>query len=111
MVGKWKSDVSKTMDGSEYFGFKCKGTIEYLSNGKYNSQQCDWDETGEWKFSENKDLIIHYNINNKYWKKELGTDKLFRSEGPILSVSETELVTVVLDEIEGEIRCYYKRIK
>ena len=64
MVGKWKSDVSKTMDGSEYFGFKCKGTIEYLSNGEYNSQQCDWDETGEWKFSENKDFMETKSFEN-----------------------------------------------
>ena len=111
IVGKWVSKINKTEDGKEYLGMKCKDTIQYFQNGNYNSQQCDWSETGKWKFSENKDLIIHYEIDNEYWKKELETDKLFRSEGPILSVTETELVTVTYGELEGEIRCYYIKLE
>ena len=111
IVGKWVSKINKTEDGKEYFGMKCKDTIQYFQNGNYSSQQCDWSETGKWKFSENKDLIIHYDIDNEYWKKELETDELFKSEGPILSVTETELVTVSYAELEGEIRCYYKRLQ
>jgi hypothetical protein len=111
IVGKWVNKINKTEDGKEYFGIKCKATIQYFQNGNYSSQQCDWSETGKWKFSENKDLIIHYDINNEYWKKELETDKLFRSEGRILSVSETELVTITYAELEGEIYCYYVRLE
>ena len=111
IVGKWVNKINKAEDGKEYFGMKCKDTIQYFSNGNYKSIQCDWSEIGKWKFSENKELIIHYDIDNEYWKKELETEKFFKSEGPILSVSETELVTITYAELEGEIRCYYKRIE
>ncbi len=111
IVGKWVSKINKTSDGEEYLGIKCKDTIQYYQNGDYASQQCDWSETGKWKFSENKDLIILYDIDNKYWKKELETDKLFRNEGRILSVSETELVTITYAEMEGEIYCYHIRLE
>ncbi len=111
IVGKWVNKINKTKDGKEYFGIKCKDTIQYFTNGNYESQQCDWSETGKWKFSENKELIIHYDVDNAYWRKELGTDKLFRSEGAILSITRNELVTVTLDEEKGEILCYHKRIE
>ncbi|MCF8275085.1 MAG: hypothetical protein K9I95_14765 [Flavobacteriaceae bacterium] len=102
--------MNKTLDGKE-LEMKCNDTIQYFKNGSYSSQECDWNETGKWKFSENKDLLIHYEIDNAYWKKELETDKLFRSEGPIFSVTETELVTVTYGELEGEIRCYYTKLE
>lgn len=111
IVGKWVGKINKTPDGIEYLGIKCKDTIQYFQNGDYSSQQCDWSETGKWKFSKNKDLLIHYDIDNEYWKKELDTDKLFRSEGRILSVSENELVTVTYCEMQGEIYCYHQRIE
>jgi hypothetical protein len=111
IVGKWVKKINKTEDGKEYFGLKCKDTIQYFQNGNYKSEQCVWNETGKWKFSENNDLIIHYDIDNEYWKKELGTDDLGESHGTILSLTETELVTIIYAEMEGEIRCYYKRIE
>ena len=110
IVGKWVNKVNKTIDGKEV-AMKCNDTIQYFENGNYASQECDWNETGKWKFSENKDLIIHYEIENAYWKRELETDKLFSSEGPILSVRETELITVTYGELEGEIHCYYTKLE
>lgn len=110
IVGKWVNKISRTLDGKEYFGFKCRDTIQYLSNGKYISNQCDWNETGKWKFAENKDLIIHYDINNEYWKKELGTDDLGEGHAPIISLSDSELVTLILDEGKGEVHQFYVRL-
>ena len=111
IVGKWVKKINKTEDGKEYLGMKCKDTIQYFQNGNYKSEQCVWNETGKWKLSENRDLIIHYDIDNKYWKKELGTDDLGESHITIFSLTETELVTIIYAEMEGEIRCIYNKLK
>ncbi len=111
IIGKWFNKINRTLDGKEYFGLKCRDTIQYLSNGKYIKNQCVWDETGKWKFSDKKDLIIHFDIDNKYWKKRLGTDDLGESHAKIISLSESEFVTVLFDEEKGEIHKFYVRLE
>jgi len=109
IVGKWVNKINRTLDGKVYNGLKCRGTIQYLSNGTYSSKQCVWNETGKWRFSDNKDAIIHFEIDNAYWKKELGTEDLGESHAQIISLSETEFVTVLFDEELGEVHQYYVR--
>ncbi|MEP0462525.1 MAG: hypothetical protein ABJN84_17405 [Flavobacteriaceae bacterium] len=111
IVGKWVNKINRTMDGKEYFDLKCRDTIQYSAKGNYISNQCVWNETGKWKFSKDKELIIHYDINNQYWKKELGTDDLGESHAPVISLSKSELVTVILDEEKGEVHQFYVRLK
>ena len=111
IVGKWVNKINRTLDGKEYTGLKCRDTIQYLSNGKYISNHCVWNETGKWKFSEKKDLMIHFDIDNEYWKNELGTDDLGESHAEIISLSESELVTVLFDEEKGEIHQFYARLE
>ena len=111
IVGKWVNKINRTLDGKEYTGLKCRDTIQYLSNGKYISNQCVWNETGKWKFSDKKDLMIHYDIDNEYWKKELGTDDLGVSNAEIISLSKSELVTVLFDEEKGEVHQFYIRLE
>ena len=110
IVGKWVQKIILFKDGKEYLGKKCNDTIQYFLNGSYSWQQCDWNETGNWKFSDKKDFITHYNIDNKYWKAKLKTDDLGEAQSIIFSISETELVTLTYAEMEGEIRCFYKRL-
>ena len=111
IVGKWVNKINRTLDGKEYTGLKCRDTIQYSSNGKYISNQCLGNEIGKWKFSEKKDLMIHFDIDNEYWKKELGTDDLGESHAEIISLSESELVTVLFDEEKGEIHQFYARLE
>ncbi|WP_054852126.1 hypothetical protein [Olleya sp. ITB9] len=111
IVGKWVNKINRTLDGKEYTGLKCRDTIQYLSNGKYIFNQCVWNETGKWKFSDKKDLMIHYDIDNEYWKKELGTDDLGESNAEIISLSKSELVTVLFDEEKGEVHQFYIRLE
>ncbi|MGM5470458.1 hypothetical protein ACS386_09280 [Flavobacteriaceae bacterium LMO-SS05] len=111
IIGKWVSKINKTSDGKEYHGIKCKGTIQYFQNGNYALQDCDWNETGKWKFSKNKDLIIYYDIDNEYWKKELDIDDLGERHEKILSITQTELINITNSEDVGEIQCFYTRIE
>ena len=55
--------------------------------------------------------MIHFNIDNVYWKKELRTDDLGESHAEIISLSESELVTVLFDEEKGEIHQFYVRLE
>ena len=111
IVGKWINKIDRTIDGKEYTGLNCRDTISYISNGKYISKQCAWNETGKWKLSDDGNKIIHFDIDNKYWKKELGTDDLGESHCKIISLSKTELVTQLFSEDVGEIHQYYVRLE
>ncbi|QNK78282.1 hypothetical protein H7F37_04135 [Winogradskyella sp. PAMC22761] len=111
IVGKWVNKIDRTLDGKEYAGLSCRDTIQYISNGKYISKQCVWNETGKWKLSEKGDTIIHFDIDNEYWKKELGTDDLGEANCKIISLTESELVTQLFSEDVGEIHQYYIRLE
>jgi len=56
-------------------------------------------------------LLIHFEIDNEYWKKELGTEDLGESHAEIISLSESELVTVLFDEEKGEVHQFYVRLE
>ena len=111
IVGKWVNKIDRTLDGKVYTGLSCRDTIQYISNGKYISKQCVWNETGKWKLSKKGDKIIHFDIDNEYWKKELGTDDLGESNCKIISLTESELVTQLFSEDVGEIHQYYIRLE
>ncbi len=111
IVGKWVNKIERTADGKEYAELSCRDTIQYLSNGKYISKQCVWNETGKWKLSDKGDEIIHFDINNEYWKKELGTDDLGESHCKIISLTESQLVTQLFSEDVGEIHQFYIRLE
>ena len=111
IVGKWINKSNKTIDGDEFKEAECRDTIQYLSNGKYLSDQCTWKADGKWKLSNDKKYIIHYDINSDYWRKILGTDDLGESRSEIISISESQFVKVIYSEDQGEIHRFYQRIE
>ncbi|MFT5891874.1 MAG: hypothetical protein ACI9Y7_001981 [Dokdonia sp.] len=111
IVGTWVHKTDRTIDGREYIEFTCHDTIQYKKNGLYVFKQCNWNEAGNWKFNADKNVIIHYNISCAYWEKLLGTKDLGESHGEVISLSQTELVTVIYAEGTGEIRQYYTKLE
>ncbi|WP_460219326.1 hypothetical protein [Psychroserpens sp. MEBiC05023] len=111
IVGKWVNKIDRTIDGKEYVGLNCRDTIQYISNGKYISKQCAWNETGKWKLSDKGNKIIHFDIDNEYWKKELVTDDLGEAHCKIISLTESELVTQLFSEDKGEIHQFYVKLE
>jgi hypothetical protein len=111
LVGKWVKKIDKTKDGKEYFGLKCKDTIEYLQTGNFIWNQCGINETGKWKISKDKKKIIHYQCKSKYWEDYLHTKDIGQMDIPIVSLTQQQLVTIISDEEKGAINQYYSKTK
>ena len=116
IVGKWIKKIDKTKDGKEYFGPKCKDTIQFLSDGNYNWNQCGFKETGKWKISTEKSMIIMYDRKNNNSKYHSESEEIGELEFPIVSISKSQLVSAVAMEadengISDEISEFYVRGK
>ena len=111
LIGKWIKKIAKTKDGNEYFGLKCKDTIQYLRSGNYVWNQCGINETGKWKISKDKKKIILYQRKSKYWEDYLNTKDIGQMDIPIVSLTQQQLVTIIYDEGKGAINQYYSKTK
>src|SRR4249919_1995487 len=98
IIGQWVKKIGKTKDGKEYFGLKCKDTIQYLQSGQYIWNQCGISETGTWKISKDKNKIILYDRRSKYWEEFLNTKDIGQMDIPIVSMTQKELITIIFDE-------------
>jgi hypothetical protein len=111
IIGKWVKKISKTENGEKYDGLKCLDTIEYYNDGRYVWNMCGIKESGKWEISKERSVIIFRERDNKYWKKELNLTDLGEMESPLFKLTETELVTRMIDEEKGWINEFYYRIK
>ncbi|WJJ96524.1 hypothetical protein [Algibacter luteus] len=111
IVGKWVKKINKTEDGKKYDGLKCLDTIEYFNDGRYVWNMCGINESGKWKISKERSRIVFEQRESKYWEKELNQTDLGEMESPLLKLTETELVTRMIDEEKGWINEFYFRIK
>lgn len=111
IIGQWIKQFDKTKDGKEYFGLKCKDTIQYLSNEQYILRQCGINETGKWRISEDNKKIILYQRKSKYWEEYLQTKDIGQMNIPIVSLTSKQLVTTIFDEEKGAINQYYIHVK
>ncbi len=109
IIGQWIKKIDKTKDGKEYFGLKCKDTIQYLSSGQYIWKQCGINETGKWKISTDKKKIILYQRKCKYWEDYLQTKDIGQMDIPIVSMTQLQLVTIIYDEEKGAVNQFYVR--
>jgi hypothetical protein len=109
VIGQWIKKIDKTKDGKEYFGLKCKDTIQYLQSGRYIWKQCGINETGKWKISMDKKKIILYQRKCKYWEDYLQTKNIGQIDIPIVSLTQLQLVTIIYSEEKGAINQFYVR--
>jgi hypothetical protein len=109
IIGQWIKKIDKTKDGKEYFGLKCKDTIQYLISGQYIWKQCGINETGNWKISTDNKKIILYQRKCKYWGKYLQTKNIGQMDIPVVSLTQSQLVTIIYDEEKGAVNQFYSR--
>jgi hypothetical protein len=109
VIGQWIKRIDKTKDGKEYFGLKCKDTIQYLQSRQYIWKQCGINETGKWKISTDKKKIILYQRKCKYWEDYLQTKDIGQMDIPIVSLTQLQLVTIIYSEEKGAVNEFYVR--